>query len=136
MSNTTENFKKEAETVEMDLVASEITNEDQGTKADDSHEVTLRALRCWNEISEKAASGDVTLLPFLKMARAFIDNNGKIYIRYPNEFVKNMVDGANVFDGILAATRIELKRDVSPSDLVFGLLEGDEDLTEFDDLII
>ena len=96
----------------------------------------LKPLRSWNEISEKAAAGDVAVLPFLKMARAFIDSNGRIYIRYPNVFAKNMVDTAGVADGILAALRIELKREIMPSDLVFGILEGTEDLTEFDDLII
>ncbi len=97
---------------------------------------TLKTLRGWNEIAEKAAAGDMAVLPFLKMAKVFTDNRGKIYVRYPNDFAKNMVDNANIADSIHAAICLELKRDVAPNDLVFGILEGTEDLTEFDDLII
>ena len=97
---------------------------------------TLKALRGWNEIAEKAAAGDMAVLPFLKMARAFYDANGRIYVRYPNEFAKNMVDSAGVTESILAAACIELKRSIAPQDMIFGVLEGNEDLTEFDDLII
>ena len=96
----------------------------------------LKALRGWNEIAEKAAAGDMAVLPFLKMARAFSDAQGKLYIRYPNDFAKRMVDNAGIADSILAAACIELKRDIAPQDIVFGILEGTEDLTEFDDLII
>ena len=70
------------------------------------------------------------------MARAFYDANGRIYVRYPNEFAKNMVDSAGVTESILAAACIELKRSIAPQDMIFGVLEGNEDLTEFDDLII
>ena len=97
---------------------------------------TLKALRGWNEIAEKAAAGDMRVLPFLKMARAFSDGNGKIYVRYPNDFAKKMVENAGVTDSILAAACIELKRSIAPQDMIFGVLEGDEDLTEFDDLDI
>ena len=110
-------------------------------KAEQAHSTTaqapvLKALRGWNEIAEKAAQGDVSLLPFLKMMRAFTDENGKIYAKYPNEFVKDMVESARADDAILAAIRIELKRDVMREDLIFDFLAGDEAEDELDDLII
>jgi DNA polymerase-3 subunit gamma/tau len=96
----------------------------------------LKALRGWNEIAEKAAAGDVSLLPFLKMTKAFTDSNGKIYVRYPNTFVKNMVDSAHAEDAIVAAIRLELKTDVARENICFSILDSGEATDEFDDLII
>ena len=111
-------------------------NESSHAGSNEAKEDKLKALRGWNEIAEKAAAGDMAVLPFLKMAKVFTDSRGKIYVRYPNDFAKNMVDNANMADSIHAAICLELKRDIAPNDLVFGILEGTEDLTEFDDLII
>ena len=97
---------------------------------------TLKAMRGWNEIAEKAAAGDIAVLPFLKMAKAFSDANGKIYVRFPNDFAKSMVERAGVTDGIIAALCINLGRKIEPADVIFGVLVGDEDDTELDDLII
>ncbi len=97
---------------------------------------SLKVLRGWNEIAEKAAAGDMSLLPFLNMARAFSDGSGKIYVKYPNSFVKDMVDSASVEDAILAAIRLELKNDITRDKLVFGILEDGEELDEFEDMII
>ncbi|MBE6536113.1 MAG: DNA polymerase III subunit gamma/tau [Ruminococcaceae bacterium] len=99
-----------------------------------SAESTLKVLRSWNEIAEKAAAGDFSVLPFLKLARAFIDGNGRIYVRFPNTFAKSMVEKSEAANGIVSALCIELGRQISPMDVEFGILEGDEDVTELDDL--
>ena len=104
------------------------------TSATDESE--LRPLRCWNEVAERAAAGDVSILPFLKMARAFCDKENRICVRYPNDFVKNMIEDAKVTDSILAALSVEMKKDVTFADVKFEKLKGTEDLSEFDDLII
>ena len=111
-------------------------NTRQPNKAEAAVESELKALKCWNEVTERAAAGDVSILPFLKMARAFCDQNNKIYVRYPNDFVKNMIEDAKVTDSILAAMSVELQRDVTYADVKFEMLSGTEDLSEFDDLII
>jgi len=97
-------------------------------------ESTLKVLRSWNEIAEKAAAGDVAVLPFLKLGKAFVDGNGKIYIRFPNGFAKSMVEKSEAASGIVAALCIELGKQISPADVELGILEGDEDVTELDDL--
>ena len=78
----------------------------------------------------------MAVLPFLKMARAFTDSHGKIHVRFPNDFAKNIVEKAGVFDAILAALSISLGREMSPSDVTLSVLIGDEDISELDDLII
>ncbi|MBQ9749624.1 MAG: hypothetical protein IJV87_03440, partial [Clostridia bacterium] len=102
----------------------------------DASENSLKILRGWNEISEKAAAGDIMTLPFLKLARAFIDDCGKIYIRFPNDFAKNKVVESGLLSGIVAALCMQLNRTVTEKDITLGLLEGDEDVTELDDLNI
>ena len=99
-------------------------------------ESALKILRGWNEIAEKAAAGDVMTLPFLKLGRAFVDDQGKIYIRFPNEFAKNKVVEAGLINGILAALCMQLNRTVTEKDISLGLFVGDEDVTELDDLNI
>ncbi len=99
-------------------------------------EDTLKAMRGWNEIAEKAAAGDMAVLPFLKMAKAFTDDSGKIYVRFPNDFAKNMAEKAGAFNGVLAALCIHLGKNIAAGELEFGILLGDEDITELDDLII
>ncbi len=120
--------------ISQQIVESEKTQ--QNSKENISESSSLKALRGWNEIAEKAAAGDMRVLPFLKMAKVFVDDSGRIYIRFPNDFAKNMVDNANISESIYAAICLELKREVAPQDIVFGILEGTEDITDFDDLII
>ena len=99
-----------------------------------STESALKVLRSWNEIAEKAAAGDYAVLPFLKLGKAFTDANGRIYIRFPNSFAKSMVEKSEAANGIVAALCIELGRHVSSADVEMGILEGNEDVTELDDL--
>ena len=106
------------------------------SKEEMSSDDSLKIIRGWNEIAEKAAAGDMAVLPFLKMAKAFTDSNGKIYVRFPNDFAKNMVEKSDVANGILAAFSMQFNRRIEPADVIFGVLVGDEDITDFDDLII
>lgn len=99
-------------------------------------EDTLKQLRGWNEVAEKAAAGDFMILPFLKMAKVFTDGQGKIYIRFPNDFAKQKVEQANIFNDVLAALCIQLNKSFKPDDIVYGIAVGDEDITELDDLNI
>ena len=104
------------------------------TKPSTEGESSLKLIRSWNEIAEKAAAGDMSLLPFLKMARAFTDTNGKIYIRFPNTFAKAMVEKSDASQGIIAALCMELGRQVTPNDVICGILEGTEDLSDLSEL--
>ncbi len=132
ISQAPENEKVE-EKNKSEIVESVNDIDDKGTT---QKEDTLKLMRGWNEIAEQAAAGDMSVLPFLKMARAFTDNNGRIYIRFPNDFAKNMIERSETANGILAALCISTGREISPADISFGVLVGDEDITELDDLII
>ena len=98
-------------------------------------EDTLRVLRGWNEISERAASGDIAILAFMRQGRAFTDASGRIYIRFPNDFSLSMVDKEPHKANIRAALCLMLQRQIAEKDIMFGILDGDEeqetDLDEF-----
>ena len=88
---------------------------------------TLKVLRGWSEIIEKAAASEASALGFLRMAKAFTDANGKIYVRFPNDFAKNMVDKPKTREALRAAMCITLGRNVSADDVTLGIFEGNED---------
>ncbi len=132
------NVTAESKPTVADKPQEEKTKVDQAPKAEvqpKKETNVLKTLRGWHEIAEKAAAGDVTLRAFLKTAKAFIDDVGTIYIKYPSEFAKNMVESAHAEDAIVAAIRLEQKIDISRENLVFGILDGGEAVDEFEDLI-
>lgn len=97
---------------------------------------TLKVLRGWNEIIEKAAADEASVLGFLKMAKAFSDGN-KIYVRFPNDFARMMVDKPNTREALRAAMCVSLGRAVNSNDISFGIFEGNEDsISELDEFNI
>ncbi len=89
-------------------------------------EDTLRVLRGWNEMAERAASGDIAILAFMRQGRAFTDAEGRVHIRFPNDFAKGMVDRSPHKENIRSVLRATLQREVAESDLIFGILDGKE----------
>jgi len=106
------------------------------TNSESGKNSQLKSLRGWNEIAEKTAAGDGAVLGFLKTAKALIDESGKVYVRFPNEFAKSMIERANIIDALRAAICIKTQKNITPNDVAFGVLEGNEDtlsdLDEFD----
>lgn len=93
----------------------------------DVSEDALRVLRGWNEIAERAAAGDMGILGFMRQGRAFTDPNGRIYIRFPNDFPLSMVNKAPHTENIRAALCLTLQREISEDQLVFGIISGEEE---------
>lgn len=96
---------------------------------------TLRVLRGWSEIVDKAAANDASSAGFLRMAKAFTDGAGKVYIRFANEFARMMIDKPVTKEALRAAMCVTLNRNVSSEDIVLGIFEGNEDsIGDLDDL--
>ena len=94
-------------------------------------------LRGWNEVVEKAAAGDVAVQAFMRMGKAFTDGQGRIHIRFPNDFAKSMVDRSPHKETIRAILRTTLQRDLTENDLLFGILDGaEENDSDLDDLMM
>lgn len=97
-------------------------------------EVTFKVLRGWNEISEAAAAGDGAKLGFLKIAKAFTGSDGKLYLKFPNQFAMSMVSSDSMRESIRAAFCMALQRTVDEQDIVFDILEGTETIFDLDEL--
>ncbi len=104
-------------------------------KSEEPAQQTLRVLRGWHEIAEQAASGDIAILAFMRQGRAFTDGEGRVHVRFPNDFSRGMVDRSPYRDNLRGVLRATLHRELSESDVVFGILEGTEQSeTDLDDL--
>ena len=95
-------------------------------KAEAPAQQTLRVLRGWHEIAEQAASGDIAIVAFMRQGRAFTDGEGRVYIRFPNDFSRGMVDRSPYRENLRGVLRATLHRELAESDVIFGILEGNE----------
>lgn len=87
----------------------------------------LKALRGWNEIIEQAAAGDDSLYGWLKVAKAFTDFNGDVYVRFPNDFSMQMaLSKPTLKSDIRAAFCILLKKQIGDGNIHYGVFEGNE----------
>ena len=93
----------------------------------------LKVLRGWGEICDKAAADNGAALGFLRMAKALTD--GKcVYVRFPNDFARSMVDKPDVKESLRAAICLVTQKSLDPTQLVFGIFEGNEDtLSDLDE---
>lgn len=93
----------------------------------------LKLLRGWSEICDNAAHDNGAVLGFLKMAKALTDGTC-VYIRFPNDFARSMVDTPDVRESLRNAVCRNIKKNLSSSELVFGVLDGNEDsLSDLDE---
>ena len=96
-----------------------------------------KAIRGWSEIAEAAAMGDRAVLPFLKMGKAFDGADGKVSVKFPNDFAKTMVERASISDNIRVALAKSLGRDIAADSFELGIITREEDaLSDLDDLIV
>ena len=96
----------------------------------------LKALRGWNEVIEQASASDPALLGFLKGAKAFVDSEENIFIRFPNQFAMGMAlakDSIKV--NLRAALSMKLKKNIAENSVHYEIFQGDEsEVEELDDL--
>ena len=94
----------------------------------------LKILRGWNEIAERATEGDGYLRGFLKLARAFRDEEGRVYVKFPNDFAKSMADRPQMRDNIRAAIALTSSLNIEDRDLIFDISDGTQTASDLNDL--
>ena len=96
----------------------------------------LKVLRGWNEIVEKTAANNGSLHGVLRMAKAFTDESGKVYIRFDNGFGLGRMT-PQVKKDLRAAICNTLQRNIDEGDISFDVLQGDEEkISDLDDFNI
>ena len=94
---------------------------------------TLKILRGWNEIAERAAAGDGAVLGFLKTAKALISSDGSIHLKFPNQFAMDMIARPPMLESIRGALCLELQKNVDPKQISLEILAQNEDFSDLDE---
>ncbi|MBO5937941.1 MAG: DNA polymerase III subunit gamma/tau [Clostridia bacterium] len=134
MFRTVASTELSEQTTIIDLSEKNIVTEQQETfRVSEISEPTFKVLRGWNEIAERAASGDAAALGFLKTAKALISEDGTIRLKFPNEFAKSMVDRPSMIESIRGAICLELQKSIEPNQLILEILSSNEDFSDLDE---
>ena len=99
-------------------------------------ELVLKPLRGWNEMAERAAAGNISVFGFLKIAKAYSGTDGRVYIKFPNEFAKFMVEQARLSDSIRAAVNMVAGKSLSDGELELCVADGKEKISDLDEFEI
>ena len=102
----------------------------------DSSELVLKPLRGWSEMAERAAAGNLSVFGFLKIAKAYQGSDGRVYIKFPNEFAKSMVEQAKLRDSIRASVNMIAGKNISDSELELCVSDGKEKISDLDEFEI
>jgi len=98
---------------------------------------SVKPIRGWSEIAEKATANEGYLLSFLKMAKGYITADKKVKIKFPTDFGKDMVERAGIKARLCSVINLELQAAFSDSDISYEV-SGDmlddtpDDLDSFD----
>ena len=85
---------------------------------------SLKALRCKMEVAEKLAMTDIPAASFIKSAKVYEDNDGRIIVRLSNDFAVMMLSKQKTKDALRASLSACLFRDIPDSAVI---IESDKD---------
>ena len=99
--------------------------------------IKRKVIRSWNEIAEKSVGGDGFLLSFLKLAKAYVDEDNKVSVHFANDFAKEMIEKAQIKANLSASLSVEMQMAVSERDITFCLSDSTDvdvadDLSDFE----
>ena len=131
----TKNIEREEISVKSEKSA-EVKAEAVEKAVPSADELVLRNLRGWNDIIERACESDGSSRGFLKIAKAYVGSDGKIYVKFPNEFARGRIDGTGAKLNLLSAINMAGYADITESELILGLIDGKENVSDLDEFDI
>jgi len=78
----------------------------------------LRPLRAWSEVVARIAERNPMVAPFFKQAKAYSSEEGKLVIKFANDFAVNMTGRGDTPETLRAALSVALDRPVSKDDVL------------------
>ena len=102
----------------------------------DSNALVLKPMRGWNEMAERAAVGNVSVFGFLKIAKPYYGTDGRVYIKFPNDFAKSMVERAGLQENIRVAVNMVTGKNISAEELELSIADGNEKISDLDEFEI
>ena len=78
----------------------------------------LRPLRAWSEVVARVAEGHPMVGPFFKQAKAYVTENGRVVIKFSNEFAMGMTQKDDTPEALRAALARALDRPIPPDGVI------------------
>ena len=78
----------------------------------------LRPVKCWAEVVQRVSAQDPMSGSFVKNARAYHSEDGKIILRFDNDFSLMMIDRDDTKDHLRGALSVCLQREVKERELI------------------
>ena len=95
----------------------------------------LRPIRAWMEVVERISRSEPMMASFAKNAQAFTDENGKVIVRFRDDFSLHMMEQGSAKDRMRTAVSAVLRREVGDRDLVFEVLGKREENSPIDEIL-
>lgn len=130
VTRKTESKPEEKKEVTVPTVA---VNDSRSEKITVSDKTSAKQIRGWSEIAGRAA-GDGYLLSFLKLARGYTTGDGRVSVRFPNDFALEMIDKAGIKKTLCSVINVELQTSFSENDILYEVSSntGTEEPDELD----
>ena len=97
---------------------------------------TLRPVRVWNEVVSRIAEGHPVPASFFKTAKAYSTEDGKIIIKFAEEFQKMMAERDGGVDAVRGALSFCLQKQLTPTDISLEVQASDKTEDSLIDLIL
>ncbi len=93
--------------------------------SDEPNRRVLRPLRAWSEVVARVGERNPMVAPFFKQAKAYTTEDGKVVIKFGNDFAVSMTKRDDTPETLRAALAMALGRPVSP-DGILTEVENDQ----------
>ncbi len=95
----------------------------------------LRAIRNWMEVAERIGRSEPMLVGFVRAARAYTTEDGKVILRFENAFAQKMLEADGARSRLAAAIAAVLRTDVRERDLIYEVAQKGEAFSAIDELL-
>ncbi|MBQ2735566.1 MAG: hypothetical protein IJF33_07005, partial [Clostridia bacterium] len=95
----------------------------------------LRPVRAWMEVVERISRSEPMMASFAKNAHAFTTEDGKVIVRFRDDFSLHMMEQGSAKDRMRTAVSAVLRREVGDRDLVFEVLGKREENSPIDEIL-
>ena len=95
----------------------------------------LRPIRSWMEVAERVGRSAPMTASFIKNSRAFTTEEGRVIVRFENDFALHMLEQGSSKDHLRSAVSAVLRREVQDRDLIFEVVGKREEGSPIDEIL-
>ena len=103
--------------------------------AEASSKRILRPVRAWMEVVERVSRSEPMTASFARNARAFTTEDGKVIVRFENDFSLHMMEQGSAKDRLRTAVSAVLRREVGDRELIFEVAGKKSENSPIDEIL-